>query len=140
MLTARDIMTEDVVTVRAKASISEAMEQLVEHEITGMPVVDDEMRLKGMVTEKDLLRLYDKPWRVEEFRVEDFMTMPAVHFEEDESFEDVCDCLLNNVFRRVPVTFGNKVVGVISRPDIIKYILQHKDDIETSKAKNKEEG
>lgn len=125
MLTAKDIMTEEVVTIRETVSVEEAMRLLLENEITGMPVVDEEMNLVGMITEKDLLRLYDKAWRSEDFTVEDFMTTPAVHFDEDEGFDAVCRCLCKHMFRRVPVTSGGKVTGIISRPDIIKYILKH---------------
>ncbi|MHC4572336.1 MAG: CBS domain-containing protein [Planctomycetota bacterium] len=60
----------------------------------------------------------------EEKTVSDFMTQPAVHFDEDESLLDVCDCLANNYFRRVPVTSQGKLVGIISRKDVIDYILQ----------------
>jgi len=52
------------------------------------------------------------------------MTQPAIHFEEDERLLDVCYCLRDNSIRRVPVTSNGKVVGVISRSDIIKCILQ----------------
>ena len=56
--------------------------------------------------------------------VNDFMTQPAVHFDENESLPDVCDCLMNNFFRRVPVTSKGKVVGIVSRVDILEYVLQ----------------
>jgi CBS domain-containing protein len=55
--------------------------------------------------------------------VEDYMTQPAVHFEEDESLEEICKCLDNVTFRRVPVTKNDKLVGILSRPDIIRCIL-----------------
>ncbi|GAF92351.1 unnamed protein product, partial [marine sediment metagenome] len=54
--------------------------------------------------------------------VEDFMTRPAVYFDEDESLEDICKCLLEVTFRRVPVTKEGKVVGIVSRPDVLKCI------------------
>ncbi|MBA7700150.1 hypothetical protein ES703_108859 [subsurface metagenome] len=52
------------------------------------------------------------------------MTQPAVHFEENESLEDICKCLLEVTFRRVPVTREGKVVGIVSRPDVLRYILK----------------
>ncbi len=57
--------------------------------------------------------------------VNDFMTQPAISFDENESLIDVCECLTNNFFRRVPVTSKGKLVGVVSRRDIIfEYILE----------------
>jgi signal-transduction protein with cAMP-binding, CBS, and nucleotidyltransferase domain len=73
--------------------------------------------------------------------VNDFMTQPAVHFEEEELLLDVCYCLKNNNIRRVPVTSNGKVVGVISRSDILKCILQlwEKDAVPAGSATNNTE-
>ena len=87
-------------------------------------MVEDDMTLVGILTEKDVLRLYDAPDHWKNRTVNDFMTQPAVHFDENESLTDICDCLRSNVFRRVPVTSKGKVVGIVSRPDIIEYILR----------------
>ena len=57
MVEARDIMTTEVISVRRHTPICEAAELLIKHEITGMPVVDADMTLVGILTEKDLLRL-----------------------------------------------------------------------------------
>ena len=56
--------------------------------------------------------------------VGDYMTQPAVFFEAEESLSDMCKCLAANYFRRVPITSKGKLVGVVSRGDIIKRILQ----------------
>ncbi|MBA7650141.1 Hypoxic response protein 1 [subsurface metagenome] len=119
MLKAKDIMT-----VKKDAPIFEAVELLVKNEITGIPVVEDDMTLVGILTEKDVLRLFYASKEVENKTVNDFMTQPAVHFDENESLPDVCDCLMNNFFRRVPVTSKGKVVGIVSRVDILEYVLQ----------------
>ncbi len=75
----------------------------MKHGISGMPVVTDDMTLVGIVSEKDLIKLfYGKEG--ENKRVRDFMTQPAVHFDVDESLLDVCDFLMKNIFRRVPIT------------------------------------
>ncbi|MBA7591199.1 hypothetical protein ES708_33351 [subsurface metagenome] len=78
----------------------------------------------GIVTEKDLLRFFYGPEAAKAKTVEEFMTQPAVHFEENESLEDICKCLLEVTFRRVPVTREGKVVGIVSRPDVLRYILE----------------
>jgi len=123
MLTAKDIMTEDIISVREDTPIYEAVELIVKHGISGMPVVKDDMTLVGIVSEKDLIKLfYGKEG--ENNRVCDFMTQPAVHFDVDESLLDVCDFLMKNIFRRVPITSKDKLAGIISIKDVLGYILE----------------
>ena len=124
MLKAKDIMTESVISVKRNTPIYEAVELMAKNKITGIPVVEDDMTLVGILTEKDVLRLFYASKDAENKTVNDFMTQPAVHFDENESLLDVCDCLMNNLFRRVPVTSKGKVVGIVSRADIIEYILR----------------
>jgi len=127
MLKAKDIMTENVVSVKKDTPIYEALELLAKYNITGIPVVREDMILVGVLSEKDVLRLFYAHEGEEEGTVNDFMTQPAVHFDEKESLLDICDCLTNNYFRRVPVTSEGKLVGIISRKDIIDYILRLRD-------------
>ena len=124
MLKVKDIMTGEVISLKKDAPIFEAVELLAKNCITGIPVVEDDMTLVGILTEKDVLRLFYASKDVENKTVNDFMTQPAVHFDENESLPDVCDCLMNNLFRRVPVTSKGKVVGIVSRVDILEYVLQ----------------
>ena len=121
---AKDVMTEEVVSVRLDTPVEEALELLLEHEISGVPVVGEDMTLLGIVTEKDLLGLLFGPQGVKGKTVEEYMTQPAVHFDENESLEEICQCLVDVTFRRVPVTKDGKVVGIVSRPDVIRTILQ----------------
>ena len=128
MLKAKDIMTENTITVREDIPIYEAVELIVKYGISGMPVLKDDMSLVGIVSEKDLIRLfYGKEG--ENKTVGDFMTQPAVHFDEDESLLDICDFLMKNIFRRVPITSKEKLVGIISIKDILEYILELRREI-----------
>ena len=122
MLTAKDIMTKEVVSVRRDTPVREALQLMLVHKISGMPVVKEDMTLVGIVTEKDLLRLLHGQQSTKGKTVEEFMTQPAVYFEEDESIEEICECLDGVTFRRVPVTRESKVVGIVSRPDVIRCI------------------
>jgi CBS domain-containing protein len=122
----KDIMIRDVVTVRANTPILEAMEFVARYDISGLPVVDDDMNLIGIVSEKDMINLLYESEEQEEKTVNDFMTQPALFFDENESLLDVCDFLKKNVFRRVPITSKGKVVGIISIRDVIEYVLQVK--------------
>ncbi|HUS73849.1 MAG TPA: CBS domain-containing protein [Sedimentisphaerales bacterium] len=124
MLKAKDIMTEVVVSVRPDMPVQKAVKLLLANEIAGVPVVEKDMTLVGIVTEKDLLKLFNEPESADAGTVAEFMTQPAVHFEEDESLDDICKCLLEMTFRRVPVTRDGKVVGIVSRPDVLRCILK----------------
>jgi len=75
-----------------------------------MPVFEDDMILAGVITEKDLLRLFYADEDEKDKTVEFFMTRPAVHFEEEEPLLDACYCLRDNSIRRVPVTLNRKLV------------------------------
>ena len=131
MLKAKDLMTKNVISVKKDTPVVEAVKLLAEHDVTGVPVVEDDMTLVGILSEKDLLRLFYCSENITDDTVKDFMTQPAIHFDENESFDEVCKCLLNHFFRRVPVTSNGKVVGIISRPDIIDYILKEKYNLTT---------
>jgi len=127
MLKAKEIMTTNVVSVTKETPIYEAMELLIENEITGMPVVDEEMNLIGVITEKDCLRLFYGDDEEKNKKVRHFMTQPAVHYNENDSLRTICDFMMINYFRRIPVTTKKgKVVGILSRPDVIKYILKQR--------------
>ncbi len=125
MLTAKEIMKTDVIWVKKETPLYEAGVLFIRNGITDMPVVEDDMTLTGIITEKDLLRLsYTDEYKKNKI-VEDFMTQPAVHYRESESLKTICDFMMINHFREIPVTSTkNQMVGIISRPDILNYILQ----------------
>ena len=127
MLKIEDVMTRDVITVKQDTPIYEAMAVMRKHDITGMPVIDDDMTLVGVITEKDVLRLFCGDEDDNNKTVGFFMTRPAVSYRENESLQSVCDFMMVNYFRRVPVVSKKgKLVGIISRPDIIDYIIERR--------------
>ena len=127
MIQAKDVMTKEVIAVKQETPIYEAMEVMRENDITGMPVVDDEMTLVGVITEKDVLRLFYSDEDDKNKTVGFFMTRPAVSYRENESLQKVCDFMMINYFRRVPVVSKKgEVVGIISRPDILDYIIEQR--------------
>ena len=83
MLKAKDIMTGEVISLKKDAPIFEAVELLAKNSITGIPVVEDDMTLVGILTEKDVLRLFYASKDMENKTVNDFMTPPAVHFSDN---------------------------------------------------------
>jgi len=128
MLEAKDIMTKRVVCIRKDTPIFEAIRLMADNNITGIPVVKDDLTLVGMLSEQDVLRLFHTYDDEKDRTVNDFMTQPAIHFEENELLLDVCYCLRDNSIRRVPVTSNGKVSGVISRSDILKCIIKKSDN------------
>ena len=123
MFETKTIMTTDVIVVKRHTPLSKVVEILVDNNITGLPVINDDRTLAGIISEKDVLSLvYDS--EDDSAKVEDFMTKDVVSFEQSEDLIAICECLVNNNFRRVPIVADGKLVGVISRKDIIKYILE----------------
>lgn len=128
MFKAKDVMKTNLITVDRRTGIHEAIRILVENNITGLPVVNDDMSLAGIISEKDVLGLLynieDKPGNVE-----DFMTEEVVCFDQEDSLIDITESFIGSNFRRVPILEEGKLVGIISRKDIIAYILKlrHRD-------------
>ena len=122
MFPVKDIMSQDVITVSRDTGIYDAIGTMVDSNITGLPVVDADGTLVGILTEKDVLRLL---CNVEDHAgtVEDFMTRKVVTFNEDETLVEIADCFMRHSFRRVPIVRDGRIVGVISRRDIVRFIL-----------------
>jgi CBS domain-containing protein len=121
MLTAKAIMTTDVVTVAKDTDIYDAIHIMIAHNITGLPVIDHERNLVGVVTEKDVLALLyhiqDRPGEVQ-----DYMTPAVVAFDQEDSVVEIAASLRDHPFRRVPILKDGKLVGVVSRKDIVRFM------------------
>ncbi|MCK4959310.1 MAG: CBS domain-containing protein, partial [Planctomycetes bacterium] len=109
MIGIAQVMKTDVVTAEKGTPVMEAIRKLVEHSFSGLPVVDRENRVVGILTEKDVLSLAirvdgDSDGSDEaNLRVEDLMTKEVVTVEAGESVTALCNCLIKNQFRRVPI-------------------------------------
>jgi CBS domain-containing protein len=126
MIKAKDIMTEETISVKEDTPILEAVELMVKHDISGMPVVEDDLTLVGVLSEKDVIELFYNNAEDEKKTVGDFMTQPPIYFDADDSLKDVCDFLVKNIFRRVPITSKGKLVGIISVRDVLETVLERK--------------
>jgi CBS domain-containing protein len=124
MVKAKDVMTTTLITVTETTPIYEAVELFVKHGISGMPVINDDMTLVGILSEKDAIKVIHELDQAEDKTVSDYMTQPHIGFDLDEGLLDVCDFLMKNIFRRVPITSQEKLVGVISIRDALQYVLQ----------------
>lgn len=137
----RDAMTRNVIKVREDADINEVMTLLSEHRISGLPVVDGEDRVIGMVTEADILAVagmkkgftfkdiirhllgepLSGPKRSQ--RLLDVMTSPAITTGPEADIRDVALTIEEKRIKRLPVVDEQgRLLGVISRADIIKFI------------------
>ena len=124
MFTAEEIMTKDVISVTRETPIREAMELMLKHRISGLPVLDDDRNLVGVLSEKDVVSLLYDIETLDSQKVHNFMTERAMYFDIDDNLVDICDFFAKNLFRRVPITSDGKLVGIISVPDIIQYTLK----------------
>ncbi|MGG5886042.1 CBS domain-containing protein [Falsiroseomonas sp. HC035] len=143
---ARDLMTPDPISFPPETPIQVVARAFAERGISGAPVVDAEGRLVGMVTEGDLLRRLaaplDKPesWiatllapaakqadrfaRTHGRTAADVMTRGAVSAEEDMPIEKLAQAMEQRNIRRIPVVRGDRLVGIVSRADLIRALLQ----------------
>jgi len=116
------IMSRNVVSVRRNTPLSEVIELLVAEDITGVPVVNEDGTLAGIVTEKDIMSLLVE-MRYASGTAEQYMTQDVVAFDVEDDIIAICERLVNSPFRRVPILSEGRLVGIISRHDIIRYIL-----------------
>jgi CBS domain-containing protein len=120
----RDHMDRHVATLRPETKILDAVGLLLERKVTGAPVVDKSGRLVGIVTEKDCLRLVaagvdgDLPRGT----VADIMTQNPETIPPDMDIYYVAGLFLGRPFRRFPVVEDGKLVGTITRFDILRVI------------------
>jgi CBS domain-containing protein len=138
---AREFMTTRVVTVRADTPVHEAIRLMLQHRISGLPVVDDSERLIGIVTEGDFLRrsetgterrrprwlefligpgrLADEYTRTHGRRVDEMMTRDVVTAVEDTPIESIAQLMEDRRVKRLPVVRDGKVVGIVSRANLL---------------------
>jgi CBS domain-containing membrane protein len=145
-LLVRDIMTTDVRTVSPEASIRDAAKMLLELRISGLPVVAQEGKLVGIVTEADFLSALGIPchhpahsiWQTLESmfssqpeqslvpkKVADIMSAQTVTITDDKTVNDVIEAMKrHHVKRLVVANEQNQVTGIITRSDLVKVLLQ----------------
>lgn len=137
----KDIMTAEVLAVTPDTSVQAIAEQLLTHRISGVPVVDAEHRVLGIVSEGDLLRRpesetdYSRSWWLKWFagsredaaeflkthglRAEQVMTRDVVTVTEDTSLAEAARILEKRHIKRVPVVRDGRLVGIVSRANLL---------------------
>ncbi len=123
MLTAAAIMTENIATIRPESSIHEAIELMLSQHISGLPVIDRSERLVGVITEFALLAIaYDQ--EIQSQTVAEHMTTDVFTVDADEPISRVADLCIVHRVRRVPVMRDSRLVGLITRRDVLKALYE----------------
>src|SRR5262249_27468040 len=138
---AMDVMTRDVVTVTPDDDVADAIKLLAEHDVSALPVVDDTGMVVGIISEADLVHRAEigtekpRPWGLEavtpasavgdEFgkslggRVAEIMSSHVVSAAEDAALGEVATLLEKHRIKRVPILRDGKLVGIVSRSNLI---------------------
>lgn len=146
---AKDIMTTTVVTVTADTRVEDIAELLLERNISAVPVVDDAGRLVGVVSEGDLMRRDEsgtarpRSWwlnllaspeeqardfaKTHGHRAGDVMTTDVATVSEDTPVGEIAHILEKRRIKRVPVLRDGKIVGLVSRANLLHGLAAHKD-------------
>ncbi len=121
MVYAKDIMTGDIITIYPDATVGQAISILLDKRISGLPVVDSEGNLTGIITEFALLAAaYDG--KVSQDAVSKHMTKQVMTVDEEATVKSIADlCILHRI-RRLPVVRDGKLVGQISRRDVLRAV------------------
>jgi len=123
MLTAEAIMTEALVTIGPEASITDAIELLISKSISGLPVIDHQGRLVGVITEFAMLAMvYDHEVRNQ--TVGQHMTREVITVDVDDPISRIADLCIVHRVRRLLVMRDGKLVGLIARRDVLQALYQ----------------
>lgn len=137
----KDVMTSPVVSIEPDAPVLQAVQIMLQRHISGLPVVDKEGRLVGIVTEGDFLRraetrterrrprwleyligpgrLADEYTRSHGRRVSEIMTADPLTVSEETSLDEVVRVMEKRQIKRLPVVRGNELVGIVSRANLV---------------------
>ena len=120
----RDHMDKHVYTVTPETDVLDAVALLLRHRVTGAPVVDTQDRLVGMLTERDCMRLVVKgdEGDLPRGKVKDYMATSVTTISPEVDIYYAAGLLLNETFRRLPVVEDGKLVGAITRFDLLRVI------------------
>jgi CBS domain-containing protein len=112
--TVADLMVRDVLTVEPSDTIGEAAEKMDAANVGAVVVVEDMVRIVGIVTERDLMRAVAARARAAEARVRQWMTPNPVTIDPQTSIEDAAQVMFDNNFRHLPVVKDGRPLGIVS--------------------------
>ena len=112
--TVADLMVKNVLTVEPSDTIGEAAEKMNEANVGAVVVVEDMVRIVGIVTERDLMRAVAARARAAEARVRHWMTPDPVTIEPETPIEEAAQVMFDNNFRHLPVVKDGRPLGIVS--------------------------
>ena len=136
-LTVQDLMSREVHSVSPEALVSEALQLMVRHRRRGMPVLGDNGEVLGMIGEREVLQHFlpqvlskatpreGEPPEIEDVEVRYVMQRSVMCLSEDQLISDVLGTMLTERVSQFPVVREGKLVGFLSRTDIIVKLLRH---------------
>jgi CBS domain-containing protein len=116
---AKDIMMKPVTTVKPSTTLRELVKVFTDHNISGVPVLDTKGKLTGIVSDGDILARKGK-------RVSSLMSKRIISVSEDAPVEEIANLLMAHKIKRVPVLRGEKLVGIVSRADVVRALAMGK--------------
>ncbi len=118
----KDYMATNVITLSPEMGISEAVKILLSHRISGAPVVSESGELLGLLSEKDCLKvIHDAAYHESmDGKVGDYMSTEVKTVTSHMGIAEVSELFINHSYRRFPVMNGDKVIGQISRRDVLR--------------------
>jgi CBS domain-containing protein len=125
MATVADVMVKDVLTVEPTSSIGEAAEKMNAAKVGAVVVVEDFVRIVGIITERDLLRAVAQRARAAEARVRQWMTPDPMTIEPETSIEEAAKIMFENNFRHLPVVKDGRSLGIVSLRILAKWQFDH---------------
>jgi len=118
-MNAKDIMTRDIITVGPTMSVKSLAMTLIKNQISGAPVAAKNGKIVGVVSEADIIAKKGKDVRA-------IMSKKVINVSEDASVEEIAQLMTTHAIKRLPVMTNGKLVGIVSRADIVSAIAQGK--------------
>ena len=118
-MNAKDIMTRDIITVSPTMKVKELAMTLIKNQISGAPVASKDGKIVGIVSEADIVAKKGKDVRA-------IMSKKVISITEDASVEEIARLMTTHAIKRLPVMNEDKIVGIVSRADIVSAIAQGK--------------
>ncbi len=126
MATIAEVMNKSVVTVDPTSSIGEAAEKMIEAGVGAVVVMEDMVRIVGIITERDLMRAVAQRARAAEAKVRQWMTESVVTIEPDTEIHDAAKMMFKRNFRHLPVVNGEgRLMGIASLRRLSQYEFEH---------------
>ncbi len=131
MFKVKDIMTTHVVAVRLDDTVDRAISLMVRHRISGLPVVDDDGRPVGILSEFDLLELICEGGADSDL-VSGYVSPELYGVAEDDSWVDIADLFREKRVRRLPVLRDGRLVGIVARHDLMHAVRDARRRVQRS--------